>query len=539
MEMTTKSKRPVAFVSLIGGLLALTGLLWLAVYGGGSDPRAGSVGNVAAAPSTLSRLTGDAIPAELQAMPNLAITQDPISCTLEITTTDKSPENNHSLNTAVRIANYTDQALVEGNEGETKPAWIDYYRLDNASINYKYTIQAKPDWTNNYNLGIIVYNANETPIITDTNTFDNNYGSVTLVADSAGPYFFKVFQISAQCTGHTYSLILGATAPTSTPSPTPTKTPQPTATSAPVQQPTWMAGFDQYEPNFNFDIATTIASDLDYDMNFIPWGGADVDNDFLKIRVKPGLQLTCQTSDLDPGVDPRIAIYSGPSEAQLITYNDDISLGNFNSRVSYYASYEGWAYILVGQGQRMDTRDTVNSDYTFSCDLAVPGATPVPGTTPGATTAPPPDKAPIPTLAPTWTPTPQTSPIATPTTPPEATEVELTFRLVASPEPVTETPEPNGFRTFRVLVYFDQNLDAQMGAGEGVTGFFVLALTPDGNEELAQGYTDEQGQVSFTVPTVGTVRVLVPLLGYDRLIDATRPEVKVRILPPQLPEMIP
>lgn len=537
--MTTKPKRPVAFVSLIGGLLALTGLLWLAVYGGGSDPRAGSVGNVAAAPSTLSRLTGDAIPAELQAMPNLAITQDPISCTLEITTTDKSPENNHSLNTAVRIANYTDQALVEGNEGETKPAWIDYYRLDNASINYKYTIQAKPDWTNNYNLGIIVYNANETPIITDTNTFDNNYGSVTLVADSAGPYFFKVFQISAQCTGHTYSLILGATAPTSTPSPTPTKTPQPTATSAPVQQPTWMAGFDQYEPNFNFDIATTIASDLDYDMNFIPWGGADVDNDFLKIRVKPGLQLTCQTSDLDPGVDPRIAIYSGPSEAQLITYNDDISLGNFNSRVSYYASYEGWAYILVGQGQRMDTRDTVNSDYTFSCDLAVPGATPVPGTTPGATTAPPPDKAPIPTLAPTWTPTPQTSPIATPTTPPEATEVELTFRLVASPEPVTETPEPNGFRTFRVLVYFDQNLDAQMGAGEGVTGFFVLALTPDGNEELAQGYTDEQGQVSFTVPTVGTVRVLVPLLGYDRLIDATRPEVKVRILPPQLPEMIP
>lgn len=536
--MATESKRPIAFISLIGGVAALVVLLWLSVYGGHTYPNV--VDSVSAAPSTLMRLNEDEIPDELKTMPNLAVMQDTISCTLEITTTDKAPTNNRNdINAAAGIANYTNQALVTGDEDDVVPTWVDYYRLDNASINYKYTIQAKPDWTTNYNLGIIVYNANKTPIITDTNTFDNNYGSVTLVAESAGPYFVKVFQISAQCTGHTYSLILGSTAPTSTPSPTPTSTPKPTATSAPAEQPTWMAGFDQYEPNFNFNIATTIASGLTYDMNFIPWGGGDVDNDFLKIRVKPGLQLTCETSDLDPGVDPRVAIYSGPSDAQIITYNDDISLGDFNSRVSYYASYEGWVYILIGQGQRMDTRDTVNSDYSFRCDLVVPGATPVPGSTPGTTTTPVPDKDPIPTLAPTWTPTPQTSPIATPTPTTQATEVELTFRLVASPEPVTATPEPNGFRTFRVLVYFDENLDGQLGAGEGVTGFFVVALTPDGNEALAQGYTDEQGQLSFTVPTVGTVRVMVPLLGFDRLIDATRPEVKVRILPPQLPETIP
>jgi hypothetical protein len=266
-------------------------------------------------------------------------------------------------------------------------------------------------------------------------------------------------------------------------------------------------------------------------MNFVPWGGADVDNDFLKVRVKPGLQLTCETSDLDPAVDPRIAFYTGPGEQFFVMANDDISLGDFNSRLSTYISYEGFLYILVGQGTRMAKRDTVNSSYTISCQLTVPGQP----TTPGQPT--PISKAPIP--APVATATPRTSPIDTPTPPPAAQDVPLTFRLVTRPEAPTETPAPNEFRTFRVLVYFDADMDGEMGAGEGVTGFFVLAFSPDGQTGLAQGYTDELGQLSFTVPTVSTVRILVPLLGYDRLIESSRPEVRVRIAPPNLPEMIP
>jgi hypothetical protein len=275
-------------------------------------------------------------------------------------------------------------------------------------------------------------------------------------------------------------------------------------------------------------------------MNFVPWGGALHDNDYLKVRVKPGLQLTCSTSNLDPGVDPRMAFYTGPGDQHFVMANDDIELGNFNSRLSYYANYEGWLYILIGQGERMERRDTANSDYTITCDLAPPGApTPLPGAaTPGS-------KAPVvtpvatATPGPTPSPTPPQSPIDTPTPPTSASGVEMTFRLVTTPEPITATPEPNGFRTFRVLVYFDENLDGVMGAGEGVPGFFVLVLTPDGRSQLAQGYTDEQGQLSFTVPTVSTVRILVPLLGYDRLVDATRPEVRVRIVPPALPDTIP
>ncbi|MCD6286283.1 MAG: hypothetical protein J7M39_10275, partial [Anaerolineae bacterium] len=166
------------------------------------------------------------------------------------------------------------------------------------------------------------------------------------------------------------------------------------------------------------------------------------------------------------------------------------------------------------------------------CDLLVPGdPTPQPGQTPI------PDKD-APTPAPT--PTPQTSVVATPTPPPAVEEdVSLTFRLVTRPEPPTATPEPNGFRTFRVIAYFDADQDGAMGAGEGVTGFFVQVLSPDGQRELAQGYTDGQGHLSFTVPTIGTVRVIVPLLGVDRLIEASKPEVKIRIAPPSLPDTIP
>jgi hypothetical protein len=469
--------------------------------------------------------------AVLESFSPLVASNGAITCTLEITTTDKSPLDNHSFSQAASIANYTDQALVAGSEDAQVPTQPDYYRLDNALLQTQYTVQAKPDWTTNYNLGIIVYDSNRLPIITDTNTFDNNYATVVLTAESQGPYYFKVFQVSEQCSGHTYSLVLSSQSPTQTPSPTPTTTPQP---DQPTPQPTWRAGFDVYEPNYGFEKATTLAPGLPYNLNFIPWGGAAVDNDFFRIRVKPGLQLTCETSDLDPGVDPRMVMYSGPGEAYFVAANDDIALADFNSRLSYYATFEGFVYLLVGQGDRMDARDTVQSDYTLTCDLSA-----------GISLTPAPNKEPTPsyptiTPQPTATPGSATSPIATPR-PPETTDAErtLSFRLITRPDPPTPTPAPSGFRTFRVQVYFDGNLDGQLGAGEGVTGFYVIILSSDSGEELAQGYTDEQGQLSFTVPTISTVRVLIPLLGFDRLAEASKPDVTVRIIPPTLPDSIP
>lgn len=466
----------------------------------------------------------------------LVIQSTPVTCTVEITTTDKAPFDNHTIAQAAGIANYTGQALVQALvPGADQDVFVpavthdDYYRLDNAIPQTKYTVQAKPDWTTNYNLGIIVYDQNKVPIITDTNTADYS-AIVVLTAQNPGPYYFRVFQVSAQCSGHTYSLLYGSTAPTPTPTPTPTTTPQP---NAPTPQPTWQLGFDAYEPNYDFTKATTIAPGVPYNLNFVPWGGASVDNDFFKIRVKPGLQLSCSTSELDPGVDPRMVLYRGPGEEYFIAANDDIELGNFNSRLSFFATYEGYVYILIGQGNRMDAPDTVGSDYKLECTLGV-----------GLSLTPAPDKdtvptATYPTITPQPTPTPRTdtSPIATPT-PPEP-ERTLSFRLITRPDPPTPTPEPSGFRTFRVQIYFDGNNDGQFGAGEGVTGFFVVVLASDSREEMAQGYTDEQGQLSFTVSTINTVRVLIPLLGFDRLVEASKPDVTVRIIPPTLPNTVP
>jgi hypothetical protein len=375
-------------------------------------------------------------------------------------------------------------------------------------------------------------------------TSSNHEVEITLQANTPAPYYLCVSAVTTASPSNAvvdYLLEVIILQPTPTPTntftPTPTNTPTPsTATATP--NPTWPSGYDTYEPNYSFALATTIAPGLFYDLNFMPWGGAAVDNDYFKIRVKPGLQLTCETSDLDPGVDPRMVFYSGPAESYFIMANDDIALGNFNSRLSLYTSFEGYIYILVGQGDRMDVRDATQSDYTFTCDLDVPGAQTTATPSPGKGDATPP-----PATTPVATATPKTpvSPVATPTPPAEAggENRELDFRLVTTPPPPTLTPAPTGFRTFRVIVYYDANNDGLSGAGEGVPGFFVTVHSPETKAELARGYTDDQGQISFTVSTVGTVRVLIPLLGFDRLIEAAKPEVSVRVAPPNLPSAIP
>jgi hypothetical protein len=289
-------------------------------------------------------------------------------------------------------------------------------------------------------------------------------------------------------------------------------------------------------------------------MNFIPWGGWNEDNDFLKVWVKPGLIFTCETYDLDPALDTNIIIYNGPSTEQAIGGNDDRTLGEYSSRVSYYSTYEGYLYLLVGHGGRISGPDVFDSDYKFRCEMSLPG-TPVVTSTPppdGATATPVPSKDQWPTATPRPaepTATPETAPTSTPlpsptptATPEPAGSTELIVRPIKTPAPVVPTATPPGFRTFRVLIYYDENEDNQLGAGEGIPGFFVRVLSSTSGspgDELAHGYTDEQGQLSLTVPTVKTVRVLVPLLGFDRLVEPSIPEVVIRIAPSPLPETIP
>jgi len=566
-----------------------------------------------------------------------------IYCTLATTTTDSLP-NNNDYTGAAPLAPYTNLALATGNvptDPIQAPAGEDWFRLDNAGIGSTYEVKAVPDRTNNYNLGIIVYDGEtpDTPIITDTNTADYS-AEVTLVADGYGPYLFKVFQVSDQCTGKTYHLDFSVTTPTPTTDPWDEYEPNdrfdevhnlPVAASATLEdlnfypysgragpdedwfavyvkngrwyQATtsglnnvdtymeirnqdnsvvkssedegggfaslakWSTSYDGYyyiriinrigtsgsddtydltveevsaaatatpgpsatpgpgpdpeadscEDNCDLDLACVIPVNESQTFNLVPpYGG--VDNDFYKIWVKPGLIFECATSDLSPGVDTNMIVFNGPSWDNAIGGNDDVEPGNYDSYFAYYATYEGWLYLLVGTGDRTPS-DIYNSNYTLRCNMQVPGqptatGTPQPTATPGPETA---------------TPTPSGSPVATP--PPSE---GLTVHTLTTPTPVPATTPAPRFIPITLLVYYDTNDDHQAGAGEGIAGVSAQAYEAATNQLLAQGFTDEQGNLEFTVAAQGPVRVSVPFFGFSQLVAGEGASIYVRV-PPQPP----
>ncbi len=325
-----------------------------------------------------------------------------------------------------------------------------------------------------------------------------------------GYYYIKVTNMVASSgSSDTYDLTVAeiSTSATATPGPAPTN---PDADRC-----------DKTElGNYDFDHACIISANVSEKFNFCPppFGGSD--NDFFKLWVKPGLHFECATSDLSAGVDPNMIVYDHDRNA--IGGNDDVEQGNFNSYFAYYATYEGWLYLLVGTGDRTPS-NVHDSDYTLRCDMRVPGE-------PTATSAPEPTSTPQPTTTPgpqIATPTPSGSPIATPT-PYEG----LTVRTLTTPTPAPATTPAPRFIPVGLLVYYDGNDDHQPGAGEGIAGISAQAYELATNQLLAQGFTDEQGNLEFTVASSGPVRVSVPFFGFSQLVAGEGASIYLRI-PPQ------
>jgi hypothetical protein len=578
-------------------------------------------------------------------------------CTLAVTTTDALEEAgipNDNPQNAAPLSDYTGLALATGFPGEQVPAEEDWFELNNAEVGASYGVEALPDETTNYNLGIIVYDSNLTPIITETNSVDNNRAEVVLRPDDQGPYYFKVHQLAPGCRGGTYHLDTSFTPAT----PTPSVTPPPTADedayepnnnfaeamaegpTLPIQVPilleltfhveddadffrfyakggrwyqattsdlnlvdtlveiydrnqtrvardddgagglasraSWRAEYDGYyfiviqnnvdsvggynltvdeisepatvtpgpsptpgatprasaddcESNPDFEHACVIPVNESQTFNFIPAFGGGPDNDFYKVWVKPGLHFRCQTSDLAPGVDPNMIVFSGPSWDQAIGGNDDIAPCDFNSAFNYYATYSGWLYVLIGTGNRTPP-DVFNSDYTLLCEKST---TAFSATSTPRPTATPDSSGKLPTAVPTATPTTTESPVATPTPGSPA----LSIRPLTTPMP-PPTPAPR-FVPISLLVYYDSNNDGQAGAGEGIAGISAQAYAVATNELLAQGYTDAQGKLPFTVSAQGPVRLTIPFLGFSHMITydaATQEEASVQVrVPPHSP----
>jgi hypothetical protein len=435
-----------------------------------------------------------------------------ITCTLSITTTDALPGIN-SFATAAILADYTGLALVTGNIGDNVTPHEDYFRLDNATPGWTYRVTASPRTFGNYNLGMIAYDSSLTPILTDTNPFDGNTAYIILVAPDVGPYYFKVFQYSDQCSGGTYELDATALQPTPTPGPPATQTP--TNTPPPEPTATRIPGADRFEPNYDFDHAATIATDVTYsNLNFVPWHSWTEDNDFYKIWVKPNLMFTCETLDLDPGLDPNIIIYNNNREP--IAGNDDITLGDYRSRISFFSTYEGFLYVLVGHGGRFPFPDVENSQYSLRCAMDVPGQ---------QATATPDPPAPTSTRRPPAT---QSSPLPTAT----RSSDELTVRLLATPAPPPPPSEPSThFVPVDLIVYYDFNEDHRPGAGEGIAGIMVLAYDTATGRQIAQGFTDELGHLEFTAAAEGMVRLSIPYLGVSHMIGEEGATLYARVAP--------
>ncbi len=363
--------------------------------------------------------------------------------------------------------------------------------------------------------------------ITENDDYGGTLGSQVTwqSSSSSGSGYYKIWVenrdgSNRQTTGQTYNLILTDLVATPTPTPGPTSTPKPGSTSIP--------GLDQFEPNYDFAHAATLGTGITYQANFIPWGGATEDNDYYKIWIKPGLHFTCETLDLAPGVDTNMIVYDG--NYSDIGGNDDIELGEYRSRLTYFSTYEGWLYILVGHGGRLPSSELENSDYKLLCEMRVPGqstatSTPEPNGTPDLTTTP---------GSQTATPTPSGSPIATPT-PAE----DLTVRPLTTPTPVPATTPAPHFIPISLLVYFDANDDRQPGAGEGISGISVQAYEVATNQLLAQGFTDEQGNLEFTVASSGPARVSVPFFGFSQLVAGEGASIYLRVPPQPLPEGAP
>jgi hypothetical protein len=135
------------------------------------------------------------------------------TCTQTYTSTADAigGQTGNDFSTVAILSTYYDLSLVGTQpQNATAPAFDEYFRLDNATIGGTYKVEAIPQRTDNYNLGLFVYDHNFTPIYTDTDTSNSSFkASVMFVANNYGPYYFRVSQITPICHGGTYDLTYG------------------------------------------------------------------------------------------------------------------------------------------------------------------------------------------------------------------------------------------------------------------------------------------------------------------------------------------
>ena len=287
-----------------------------------------------------------------------------------------------------------------------------------------------------------------------------------------------------------------------------------------------MPGLDAFEPNYDFDHAAGIGLNVKYtNINFVPLPGQTINNDYFKIRVKRGMLMTCETLDLSPGTDTNMILYDDSRNG--LAGNDDVDKlqGELRSRVTVSINFDGFLYILVGQGYAVPPSQAIDYHYSLQCTSGAgeAGATPTPTQSPVVV---PPTARP-PTLPPAS---------STPVPPPPTPMPPISVRPLPTPTP----PGPvQQIVTADLRVSYDANDNGAADPGEGVVGLPVRVYDDVTGAPLAQGFTDDSGRAVLSVSAVGPIRVVVPYLSFETTVPPGGATIPVLISPRDLPDQIP
>ena len=299
---------------------------------------------------------------------------------------------------------------------------------------------------------------------------------------------------------------------------------------------------------FNSTIETAcllIAGDTLSDMNFVPSLGSEQDTDIYRLSVKTGLFYTCETIiESGSAADTNLILKDANGNDFVPNIgNDDRELGDFSSEVSYFATYTGWLYLVVGPRIPPLVEEAQLHEYSITCSQIA--ATPTP--TPFPTFPPSTGGGGGGNISPTQTPTPFEFPTPLPT----PTPIDFTFLTPVAPDPPviniqplpTPTPE-SGFGgesvSVGVTLFYDANGSGQYESLEGIVDAAVALYDNSTGQLIAFGYTNEAGLVQFSdLQSGGAVRVVVPFINYSQIVAGNSSDVVIRVAPQPLPSDIP
>ncbi|WP_420631138.1 Calx-beta domain-containing protein [Candidatus Leptofilum sp.] len=307
------------------------------------------------------------------------------------------------------------------------------------------------------------------------------------------------------------------------------------------------SGVDNCEFNSTTDTACLIVSgETKSSMNFVPSLGSTQDTDIYKMWIKPGIFYTCETIiPAGSAADTNMIFWDNngnPFNPWL--GNDDKGGLDFGSEVSYFSTYTGWLFIVIGpvNDPPLEEADQHTYDLTCTAEESTPTPTPFPTSSSSGGTGG--------TGGTIATSTPQPT-VAFPTPFPTPTPIDFAqfFTPTPAPPPVvqfqplpTSTPIGGGSQTatINVTLYYDSNNNFLPELTEGIVNAAVALYDNATGELLSFGNTNETGVARFTaVNTTGAIRVVVPFLNYSQVVVGDSAEILVRVAPQPLPIGIP